>query len=197
LDSVPDNAQDFSFSGSGPNSYNFGGSFNLDDDTDGTLPNTQTFLSLVPGTYTLTQGIVSGWSLTGLTCVDQDNGSSVDLGTATATIDVDAGENVICTYTDTQWAPSIMLTKTATLDNAIVVPNTVSNPGDTITYTFSVQNTGNVTVTNINMTDPLLPGLSCTIDSLAPGVTASCAATNNIYARAIMMCLILIPGSHP
>ncbi len=181
LNSIPDHAQDFSFTGLGAGGYNFGGGFSLDDDTDGTLPNTRTFIPLIPGTYTLTQGSVSGWSLTDLVCIDPDSGSTTDLGTATATMDLDAGENVICTYTDTQLIPSIVLTKTPVLNNDVVAPNGISNAGDTITYTFSVENTGNVTISNVDVTDALLPTLSCSIASLAPGATLSCAAINNIY----------------
>uniref|UniRef100_UPI0026110DF0 DUF7507 domain-containing protein n=1 Tax=uncultured Dokdonia sp. TaxID=575653 RepID=UPI0026110DF0 len=54
--------------------------------------------------------------------------------------------------------------------------------GETITYTFTVENTGNVTVTNIEVDDPLLGGVVCTIPTLAPGEidTTSCTATYTI-----------------
>ncbi len=183
-DAVPNSAQDFSFTGSGPGGYNFGGGFSLDDDADGTFPNTRTFTNLVPGAYSVTEGALAGWSLTGLTCTDPDNGSTTDLGTATASIDLDAGESVICTFTNTQWITSIILTKTPTLDDTVVPPGGVVNAGDTITYVFSVENTGNVTITNIIVTDPLLPTLGCAIASLAPGASAGCVAANNIYTLA-------------
>jgi len=38
--------------------------------------------------------------------------------------------------------PSLVLTKTATLDKTVVSPDGRSDPGDTITYDFSVKNTG-------------------------------------------------------
>ena len=60
--------------------------------------------------------------------------------------------------------------------------NTIlGDAGDTITYAFSATNTGTVTLAPVTVSDPLLPGLSCTIASLAPGATASCAATGNTY----------------
>jgi len=101
-DSDPNDAQDFAYTGSGPSGYDFGGGFSLDDDSDGALPNTRTFSSLVPGSYSLTQGAVTGWSLTNLVCSDPDSGSAVDLGTRTSTIDLDPGETVTCTYTNSK-----------------------------------------------------------------------------------------------
>src|SRR5204862_4808618 len=59
--------------------------------------------------------------------------------------------------------------------------STASAVGDLLTYTFSVTNTGNVTITGISVSDPLLPGLSCTVASLAPSATSSCTATGNVY----------------
>ena len=78
-------------------------------------------------------------------------------------------------------AAKLALTKTATLDKTVVAPTGRADAGDTITYIFSVKNSGSVTLTNIDVTDPLLPTLTCTIASLAPGVTSSCTATDNVY----------------
>ncbi|MCS5491195.1 DUF7507 domain-containing protein, partial [Algoriphagus limi] len=50
---------------------------------------------------------------------------------------------------------------------------------DVITYTITVQNTGNVTLTNVSVTDPLT-GLDETIASLAPGVTETYTTTYTI-----------------
>lgn len=100
-DALPDNAQDFDFTGSGPSGYDFGGGFSLDDDAIGPLANTVTFSYLTPGSYSLTEDITAGWSLSDLVCVDPDGGSIVDLGARTATIDLDADETVTCTYTNT------------------------------------------------------------------------------------------------
>jgi hypothetical protein len=73
----------------------------LDDDGNGTLPNTQTFTDLAPGTYSVTETATAGWSLTNLLCTDPDSGTTVNLNTRTATVDLDRGETVTCTFTNT------------------------------------------------------------------------------------------------
>ena len=67
--------------------------------------------------------------------------------------------------------PSLTITKTPSLTS-------FDTPGDVIGYVFAVTNTGNVTLSNITVTDPLIPALSCSIASLAPGATNStCSGT--------------------
>lgn len=58
--------------------------------------------SIPAGSYTLTETLPSGWSLTGISILDPDGGSSSNLGTATATVDVDPSETVIVTFTNTK-----------------------------------------------------------------------------------------------
>jgi len=53
------------------------------------------------GTYTLTEA-AGGGDLTSLSCDDPDGGTIVDLASRTATIDLDEGENITCTFTDRQ-----------------------------------------------------------------------------------------------
>ena len=48
--------------------------FSLDDDADGTLPNTQTYVGVAAGSYTVTEAGVPGFT-TGLVCVDPDGGT--------------------------------------------------------------------------------------------------------------------------
>lgn len=70
-------------------------------------------------------------------------------------------------------SPAITLSKTGTIDASIVAPAGVINPGDKINYTFTIKNTGNVTLSNVSVKDPdsgvILNGDP--IASLAPGVT--------------------------
>jgi hypothetical protein len=84
-----------------PNATDFGFAI-----TDGTTPTTfslkddgtQTFTDAKQGQYTVTEDDPgAGWDLTGLSC---DSAATTDLGTRTATFDLDAGETVTCTYTN-------------------------------------------------------------------------------------------------
>ncbi len=68
--------------------------------------------------------------------------------------------------------PSLMVEKTASEDSYDAV-------GDVLHYGFTVTNTGNVTLHDVVVADPL-PGLSevaCESTTLAPGASATCAAT--------------------
>jgi len=55
------------------------------------------------GTYTVTETAIDDWSLTGISC-DNDQ-STVDLTTRTATIKVIPGETITCTFTNTYTPP--------------------------------------------------------------------------------------------
>lgn len=98
-DAVPDDEQDFSFSATGLETEGF----LLDDDgnSENELSNAQTFSGLWPGEYSFTEEVVAGWELTGMNCVSSN--VSLDMPvSATATLDLSAGEHVTCTYTNTK-----------------------------------------------------------------------------------------------
>ena len=94
-DEVPNGATDFQFSGDL-------GTFALDDDSDPTLPRARTFSGLTPGSYTIRQTQITGWSLISLVC---GTGSTVNLSTATATVHALAGETAVCTFKNTRRRP--------------------------------------------------------------------------------------------
>ncbi len=56
---------------------------------------------IVPGQYSVTELVPDCWELTGID--SDDNNGSIDLPTATATINLDPGEDVVITYQDMQW----------------------------------------------------------------------------------------------
>jgi uncharacterized repeat protein (TIGR01451 family) len=160
-DAVPNHAQDFAFTTTGTGLSNF----SLDDDTDGTLSNTRTFTGLAPGGYSITETALAGWNLAGLTCVDPDSGSTVDLSTRMATIDLDAGETVTCRYTNTLRQTDIQVVKTAS-------PNPVVS-SDVVTYQIVVTNNGPLAADGAVLTDVAGVGQDCT----TPSTTATCSAT--------------------
>jgi len=101
-DAQPNSAQDFHFS------IQPGGAasdFDLDDDSDATLPNTVTF-RVAPGNYTMQElNIPASWSLTNLVCVSTGgNTSSSNLGTATGSATVVDDGNTTCTFTNSHAA---------------------------------------------------------------------------------------------
>jgi len=56
-------------------------------------------LTILRGTYTLSQDTIEGWDLNSLTCSgDVDNGSVYDLANGTVTIDLDPEEVMVCTF---------------------------------------------------------------------------------------------------
>ncbi len=78
--------------------------------------------------------------------------------------------------------PGLALVKTAAVND--VNGNGFSDAGDTITYSFTVSNTGNVALTFTGVSDPMLPGLSCTLTpaTLAVGATdMALTCTGNVY----------------
>lgn len=92
-DAQPDSAQDFAFTGTS--------SFTLDDDTSATQQNAYVVTRNNNTTFTVTEGVTSGWTLAGLTCSGGGNDTSTNLGTRTATIGVDEDEDIVCTFTNT------------------------------------------------------------------------------------------------
>jgi hypothetical protein len=147
-DTVPDGPQDFAFTTTGGLNPS---TFSLDDDADGTLSDSLTFMGLLGG-YTVTEGAVGGFALTGLTCVDPDGGSTTNLGTRTATIDVDAGEAVTCTFTNepqaTHTVRDLLPCYIAGAANQVGID--VTPPAGTLAYAVEDQPPAGWTVSNIS-----------------------------------------------
>ncbi|MDE0558846.1 gliding motility-associated C-terminal domain-containing protein [Algoriphagus sp. NF] len=147
-------------------------------------------------TYTLTVTNTGNVTLTNVTVEDPLTGLDVNVGTlapgASTSVDtdyevtqadVDAGfvlntalttgespdeddpEDDTDIETPIERNPSIQVIKT---DNGAEV----SEAGDVITYTLTVTNTGNVTLTNVTVEDPLT-GLDVNVGALAPGESTS------------------------
>jgi uncharacterized repeat protein (TIGR01451 family) len=79
------------------------GEFEITTSTvDDAIVGSQSFLNVEPGTYDLSELATTGFDATNLVCVDPDDGTDVDLTSLEAEIDLDAGETVSCTYTNTE-----------------------------------------------------------------------------------------------
>jgi hypothetical protein len=115
---VPDAAQDFHYTTTGGLTP---ASFDLDDDADATLSNTQVYNQVTPGSYTVTEGQINGYALTSLTCTAAGAGSSGGqhaAGSFQADIVVGNLGEVTCTYVNTLQQGAIQVTKTSTKGNA-------------------------------------------------------------------------------
>jgi hypothetical protein len=113
---VPDGPQDFTFTATGGLVPSM---FMLDDDNDPTLPNAQTFTNVPAGTYTITETVPPGWMVTSIGCV---GAIGVSTGVSSATITVQAGANVTCTFKN-EPRPTPTVTPTR-----IVTPTPSSTP---------------------------------------------------------------------
>ncbi|MEM7243087.1 MAG: SdrD B-like domain-containing protein [Pseudomonadota bacterium] len=72
-------------------------------------------------------------------------------------------------------SPTTALGNNATLTD----PGDATTPGDTITFTFEVTNTGNLNLDNLSITDDAALGtITCDETFLAPGASTSCTAAN-------------------
>ncbi|MCP3958608.1 MAG: hypothetical protein GY719_12215 [bacterium] len=81
--------------------------FSLDDDANPTLPDRRTFNNLNLGTHTVTETVPAGWSLASIDCDDPDGGTTVDLAAGEASIDLDLGEAITCTFINVEGDPAI------------------------------------------------------------------------------------------
>jgi len=123
----PADGTDFSFAGDL-------GSFTLDDSggsDDGDGYGESVTRGLMPGTYSVSEVLPSGWELTSIVC---DDGSPADIPSATATVTVTSGEAVECVFSNTEIAPAEFGKKSPD-DGATGVANPVlswySRPGAT------------------------------------------------------------------
>ena len=154
-------------------------------------------------TYTYTVSNSDNITIENISLVDSKIGS-IDLGEQTS---LSAGENITATATytvveddlpgplvntatvsgtdpdgnpvTTTATASVDLTYTASLQLTKTADKTAASPGDTITYTYTITNTDNVTISNISLEDDKLGPISDNI-TLAPGENVTATATYTV-----------------
>jgi hypothetical protein len=113
----PDGAPDsFTFSGDASGAISDGGQIVVS--------------GLPPGTYSSQETVPAGWALTSIVC--DDTNSSGDVNTATATFQLEAGETVTCTFTNTPDG-DVSIWKAQTAGDTVL-------PGETFFYDLTIQN---------------------------------------------------------
>ncbi|WP_449408277.1 DUF7507 domain-containing protein [Microbacterium maritypicum] len=134
--------------------------------TAGTLAPAQAVTATA--TYTITQADVDAGSV-------RNTATSTARTPAGAALTVPSSQSVVSTAAS---APAVTLTKTGAL-----APGSTGKAGDVVTYSFRLANSGNVTLTEAAITDPL-SGLSAltytwpgTAGTLAPGQAVTATAT--------------------
>ena len=143
-DAVPNDAQNFAFTSPTLNPT----SFNLDDDGDPGLNNSQTFLNVVPGTYVVSETLgVPDWVLTSIVCVDPNGGTTVNVPVGSASIVVSEGETITCTFTNTRLNAAIEVSKSVNIDEICAGSSTL------VTYTYTVTNPGTAPLQSVSLSD--------------------------------------------
>ena len=129
-------------------------------------------VSCTPRTYTLTQADVDAGVV---------NNTATTTGTTPSGARLTASDS---TATPVAAQPTIVLDKTAGAITDIDGNGNSTDAGDTITYTFAVTNTGNVTLNPVVVADPKVGPVTCPSGALAPGATVNCAAVTYAMTQA-------------
>ncbi|MGB5863775.1 MAG: hypothetical protein WBG95_05705 [Sulfitobacter sp.] len=110
-----------------------------------------------------------------VTQTDIDNGSLTNIARANGTPEFGQLGEVVDTVTlpGPTATPDLTLTKVAR-------QTTFAAVGDVVTYDYEVENTGNTTLTDLSVTDNLIPSLTCAQATLLPDATLACVASYTV-----------------
>ncbi|MEZ4712473.1 MAG: choice-of-anchor D domain-containing protein [Caldilineaceae bacterium] len=172
---APESSQSFSFSS--PTL----GNFTLID--DGSSADRQLFTVDANTNHAVTETVPAGWTLQSAVC---DNGNPVD------DIFVAEGASVTCTFTNAAIPGSITVTKTPSLDVALV--------GETVTYTYVVRNNGSVTLNNVVAVDDKLGNITLPFTTLIPGQETFGTASATVQAGDLpgpLVNTVVVTGTPP
>jgi uncharacterized repeat protein (TIGR01451 family) len=188
-ETVPVGGIDFGFITNIPGTGN--GNFMLDDGES------KTILSIPAGTYLVTEDNPTispgGFILSDMVC--NDMGSSTDVPTRTATIDLDPNEIITCTFTNTASLEGLNILKTDMPDPVVA--------GEELTYKIIIENDSNSVATEVFLTDFLPldvipvsistnpPGLDCMFDLFFDEV--GCDIETLFPGEIVTITIIVIP----
>ena len=124
---------------------------------------------LAPGQITVCSGQYT------VTQADLDRGFVVNTATLAATL---PNGDALPSLTDTArvnatLAPRIRLSKNADQTDFNAV-------GDTLTYTYTVTNAGNTTLTDVSVTDDRIASVTCAATTLTPGANTTCTGSDTV-----------------
>lgn len=184
-DAQPNDAQDFTFTPSVATIP----VFQLDDDpTNNSLANSKTITNLPAGSYSFTEGLVSGWNLASIVCTPS-SGTITNIPARTATINLAAGAHVTCRFTNVKLPPA----GTGTL-TIVKVVQPATNP-QVFTFTSNVPASIPTFQLDNNPGTGMIPS-SKTFTNLPTGVpyTVTESAVSG-WTTPSLQCLVAVPGS--
>ncbi len=113
------------------------GSFSFSGDVAGSIGDGGQIVvsDLEPGTYTSTEAGAEGWLLTAIDCDDDD--STGNVSNRTATFELDAGETVKCTFTNTK--PTVGRARSTSRSRP--TRPSLKEPGGPVTFSVRITNT--------------------------------------------------------
>ncbi|MBD9480710.1 DUF11 domain-containing protein, partial [Pseudoxanthomonas sp. PXM02] len=128
-----------------------------------------TSASVNAGVYTLSEATVANYTAGSWSCTAGTlSGNQLTLVN---------GQSATCSITNTfQPAPALVLDKTAS-------PTTVTAAGQVVTYSFLVNNTGNVAINALQINETAFsgtgaaPAITCPVSTLAAGANTTCTGT--------------------
>lgn len=103
------------------------------------------FENVAPGAYNVIETVKPSWHVAAITCNDPDGGTLVDPIAGVAMIDLDPSEEITCIFVNEPGRPAIALDKQVSA--AVIYPN------DTVTYTFVVENVGQIPLQHVRVDD--------------------------------------------
>ncbi|MBK8045874.1 MAG: choice-of-anchor K domain-containing protein [Anaerolineales bacterium] len=116
----------------------------------------RSFTEVPPGVYTIAEAPRANWYVNSLVCTDPDGETAVFGPTGFATVDVDTGEEITCTFVNSPGTPDI------TLDKSVKQP--IQYVGDVAEFTFVVGAKTPVPLNNVIVED-----LMCTVAPVLNG----------------------------